>query len=125
MKKKSLFTIGDVVIIMFIVTLCVVLTLKIYKLQGEKLELIVESNNNTWIYPLDENRTFSVDGVLGKTKIVIESSFVYFIESPCVTKTCIASQKINHPNQWIACLPNQIFVYIKGNKEQSDFDLIL
>ncbi|MGL4982975.1 MAG: NusG domain II-containing protein [Treponemataceae bacterium] len=124
MKEKLLFRLGDFFVIAIILGISIAFFIKIYSSNTIKQEIIIKSSKNTWIYPLSENRAITAEGNLGETKIVVENSFVYFIDSPCTNKTCIASGKINNSNQWIACLPNQIFAYIKGNKNQEDFDLI-
>jgi hypothetical protein len=74
-----------------------------------------------WIYPLDARTTLRVPGPLGDTVIVIEEGSVRVLSSPCPEKICIKTGRISKPGQWIACLPNRIFISIRGRRsEQPD-----
>lgn len=74
-----------------------------------------------WIYPLDAEATLRVPGPLGETVVVIEDGAVQVISSPCPEKICVKTGRISRPGQWIACLPNRVFISIKGRmSEQPD-----
>jgi hypothetical protein len=74
-----------------------------------------------WIYPLDGEATLHVPGPLGDTVVVVEEGGVRVISSPCPEKICIKTGKISKPGQWIACLPNRVFISIQGRRsEQPD-----
>jgi len=74
-----------------------------------------------WIYPLDAETTLRVPGPLGETVVVIEDGAVQVISSPCPEKICVKTGRISKPGQWIACLPNRVFISIQGRRsEQPD-----
>jgi len=74
-----------------------------------------------WIYPLDAELTLRVPGPLGETVVVIEDGAVRVISSPCPEKICVKTGRISKPGQWIACLPNRVFISIQGRRsEQPD-----
>jgi len=74
-----------------------------------------------WIYPLDTELTLRVPGPLGETVVVIEDGAVRVISSPCPEKICVKTGRISKPGQWIACLPNRVFISIQGRRsEQPD-----
>jgi hypothetical protein len=74
-----------------------------------------------WIYPLDVETTLRVPGPLGETVVEIKDGAVQVISSPCPEKICIKTGRISKPGQWIACLPNRVFISIRGRKsEQPD-----
>jgi hypothetical protein len=74
-----------------------------------------------WIYPLDAQTTLRVPGPLGETVVVIEDGTVRVVRSPCPEKICIKTGRISKPGQWIACLPNRVFISIRGRRsEQPD-----
>jgi hypothetical protein len=74
-----------------------------------------------WIYPLDAEVTLRVPGPLGETVVVIEDGAVRVISSPCPEKICVKTGRISKPGQWIACLPNRVFISIQGRRsEQPD-----
>jgi hypothetical protein len=74
-----------------------------------------------WIYPLDAETTVRVPGPLGETLVEIADGAVRIISSPCPEKICIKTGRISKPGQWIACLPNRVFISIRGKRsEQPD-----
>jgi hypothetical protein len=75
-----------------------------------------------WIYPVDAPRTtLRVPGPLGETVVVIEDGTVRVTSSPCPEKICVKTGRISKPGQWIACLPNRVFISIRGRRsEQPD-----
>ncbi|MBP7095074.1 MAG: NusG domain II-containing protein [Spirochaetia bacterium] len=76
--------------------------------------VIVSDGDSEWIYPLDVDRSLSVEGPLGVTLVVIEGGHVHVHESPCGNQTCVAAGEIERPGQWVACLPNKVFVRVDG-----------
>jgi hypothetical protein len=81
----------------------------------------VQGAEQQWIYPLDVETTLRVPGPLGETVVEIKDGAVQVISSPCPEKICIKTGRISKPGQWIACLPNRVFISIRGRKsEQPD-----
>ena len=80
------------------------------------LRVEVRDPDGTFLYPLDESRSIEAKGPLGITRIEITRGKVWVDDSPCTNKVCIAMGKISQPGQFVACLPNQIFVRITGGK---------
>ena len=79
------------------------------------------SAEQEWIFPLDARTTLRVPGPLGETVVVIEDGSVRVVSSPCPEKICIKAGRISKPGQWIACLPNRVFISIRGRRsEQPD-----
>jgi len=81
--------------------------------------VIVSDGESEWIYPLDEDRSLRVEGPLGVTLVLIESGRVHVHESPCGNQTCVAAGEIERPGQWVACLPNKVFVRVDGAGEDA------
>lgn len=79
------------------------------------------STEKQWIFPLDAQTTLRVPGPLGETVVVIEEGSARVVSSPCAEKICIKTGRISKPGQWIACLPNRVFISIRGRRsEQPD-----
>ena len=84
-------------------------------------DVVVEASGQQWIYPLGVNRTESVKGPLGDTIVVIKDGKAFVEDSPCPDKLCVHMPAISKPGQWIACLPNRVFVRVRGSSaEQVD-----
>ena len=77
-------------------------------------EVVIESSGTRWIYPLDVDRTERIPGPRGDTIIVIKDGTAFVQDSPCPDKLCVHMPAISQPGQWIACLPNRVFVRVQG-----------
>jgi hypothetical protein len=73
-----------------------------------------------WVYPLGEDRVVSVRGPLGDTIVEIRGGQARVLSSPCAEKICVRSGAIARPGQWIACLPNRVFLDIQGSGRSAD-----
>jgi hypothetical protein len=82
-------------------------------------EVVIKGKDGEWVYPLSPDREVDIMGPLGETRILIKDKTARIVESPCKNKICIAAGAINEPGQWIACLPNQVFVRIDGGERKN------
>jgi hypothetical protein len=85
-------------------------------------EVIVSGAKGEWIYPLAVDRSVKVAGPLGLTSVEIQGKAVRITDSPCKNKLCIAMGSISSPGQWVACLPNRVFVRIEGRTAKAKID---
>jgi hypothetical protein len=79
--------------------------------------VIIEGSGEKWIYPLHENREVTVSGPLGDELIDIKDAQAWVVSSPCPNKICIQQGRISKPGQWMACLPNDIFIRVDGTSD--------
>jgi hypothetical protein len=54
---------------------------------------------------------------LGEELIRIKSGEAYVETSSCPNKLCVLQGRISRPGQWIACLPNRVFLHVIGKEE--------
>jgi len=78
------------------------------------LRVEVQDPEGTFLYPLDQDRTIEAKGPIGITTIYVAQGAVWVHDSPCTNKVCIAMGIIRHSGQFVACLPNRVFVRISG-----------
>jgi hypothetical protein len=64
-----------------------------------------------------------VKGPLGETVVVISGGKARVEDSPCPDKLCVHMPAISKPGQWIACLPNRVFVRVRGSSGEKIDDL--
>jgi len=83
---------------------------------------IVSGDEGQWIYPLSSDAELSVAGPLGITLVQVSDGAVRVLDSPCSNKTCIAAGSVSKPGQWIACLPNKVFVRVEGGTSDDGVD---
>ena len=84
------------------------------------LRVEVEDARGISLFPLDENRTIQARGPLGITTVEIVHGGVFIDDSPCTNKVCIAMGTIRSTGQFVACLPNRVFVRITGGSPSSE-----
>lgn len=84
--------------------------------------VIISNGQDEWVYPLDQDRSVEIPGPLGVTVVHIHDHSVCIEKSPCPNQTCVAAGSVAEPNQWIACLPNQVFVRIEGGTDNGVVD---
>ena len=94
-----------------------------FQKSSAKSFVVIQQENNKWIYPLDKDQQLSISGVLGVTNISIKENSVIFVDSPCENKTCVASNAISKNGEWIACLPNNVIAYIEATHSENETDI--
>ena len=98
--------------------------IKIFGGKSTKKNLIVQTRTEKYAYALDKELHLEFEGLIGKSRIAVSGGKAWFEDSPCDNKICVESGKINGPNQWAACLPNGIIIYIEGETEKEEVDVI-
>ena len=74
------------------------------------------------LYPLAENRHVVIAGPLGENIVEIEEGGVRFAEAPCRDQICVSAGTVSKFGDWIACLPNRIFLRITGQTSEHTLD---
>ncbi|MDR2149436.1 MAG: NusG domain II-containing protein [Spirochaetaceae bacterium] len=80
--------------------------------------ITIEGAQSSWLFPLNTEETVTVSGPLGATVVQIKDGLVRILSSPCLNQTCVSAPPIGRHGQWLACLPNEVFVAIDGTVPQ-------
>ena len=81
----------------------------------------VTAPNATWLLRPEEDQVLDVSGPLGSNRIVVRGGEVFVDSAPCANQICVKTGTVSRPGQWIACLPNRVFVAVEGSgAEQVD-----
>ena len=112
----------DIVILLAAIGLVAFAAVSAYGPGSGQASVIVKGRAGEWVYPLAGNRRIVVAGPLGDTIVEIRDKSALIMDSPCPNKTCIASGAIVRSGQWLACLPNDVFVRIEGGREDGGVD---
>jgi hypothetical protein len=89
---------------------------------GGTASAVLQGRDGQWVYPLAPDREVRVAGPLGDTIVEIRGKTAFIEDSPCPNKTCIAMGAISKAGQWVACLPNRVFVRIEGGRKDAGVD---
>lgn len=64
------------------------------------------------------NKIIKIEEGLGVNEICINKGQVYMKHSNCTDKVCMRQGKISKIGESIVCLPNRVFIEIKGDEEE-------
>ena len=79
----------------------------------------VQSDDQVWLYPLNEDREFQSLNDPGTCVISISNGVARVIRSDCPQKICISMGEISRGGEWIACLPHGVFVSVEGSPAEN------
>lgn len=110
----------DIVIFCLAAALVVGTSLLVFSHQSGTLYAQITGASGEWIEPLNKEATYDIPGPLGITTVQIHDGKASILDSPCRNKICVLAGAISELNQWVACLPNQVFVRIISGGNTSD-----
>ncbi len=103
----------DVIILVIIISFITLTALFIYSSDNSALYLSVRTPKGDWIYPMNTDISFVVEGETGPVSIKIENNEAFVVSSTCSNKTCITAPKLKNYGDWNACLPNKVFLSVE------------
>ncbi|MCX7028097.1 MAG: NusG domain II-containing protein [Spirochaetes bacterium] len=104
----------DLIILAVAIAVTAIVSAKVYTGGDDKLYVHITADSGEWIEALDTDKKLEIQGPLGITYVDIEGGNVRILDSPCKNKLCVGMGEIGKENQWIACMPNRVFVRIGG-----------
>ena len=119
-KGKLPLKIPDIVIILLAFGLTGASAYTAYLKPQNTIQVLIQGQNMTWIYPADAEESIVVPGPLGNTIVQIRDSYAWVESSPCENQTCVASGRVRRLGAWAACLPNNVLLMIEGNDGHKD-----
>ena len=112
----------DVVIILLALALTGFSAFTIYVKPRSTVQVLIEGQNQKWIFPLDAEETVVVQGPLGNTVVKIHDHQAWVESSPCKNQICVAAGHLHELGEYSACLPNNVFLVIEGNDDFNQLD---
>jgi hypothetical protein len=112
----------DIVIFLLALSLTGVSAFSIYIKPQNRLQVLIEGQNQKWIFPLDAEETINAQGPLGTTVVRIHENQVWVESSPCDNKVCISTGHLRNNGEFAACLPNNVLIVIEGNDASEKID---
>jgi len=122
--RKAKLKLFDYIIIALSVAGIVFLSIRIYTAEPAAAVVKIDTVDETYIYPLSENREIDVEGPIGPSHIVIKDRTAYILTSPCEDQLCVLMGGITQQGQWAACLPNRVFISIEGGDDDEEIDIL-
>ena len=116
MKKWDLI----IIIVLIILSLIPIRLLISNDNSGDLKRVIISVNGEEYeSLELKENlnKIIKIEEGLGVNEICINKGQVYMNHSNCTDKVCMKQGKISRIGESIVCLPNRVFIEIKGDEE--------
>lgn len=120
MKKGFKFKILDIAAAVLGLAAVFLASSLVYAETSGRLMVHITGESDEWLQPLDKYGDIEVPGPLGITRVHIGPEGVHIEDSPCPNKTCVAAGSITLANQWLACMPNNVFITIEGAGAKDD-----
>jgi hypothetical protein len=107
----------DIVAVILGIGAIVAFSVFAYSETGAGSQALIQADSGDYVYSLETEVDVEIDGPIGTSHIRVEDGGVRFVSSPCRDKICIAGGLITESGQWVACLPNRIFVRVEGGED--------
>lgn len=109
----------------FIIILAVILIGYLYNIMGfyhgiAQEARIITPGQKDIIIPLTRNASFTVEGPLGSSMIVVKNGKVRFTRSPCQGQHCVRSGWLERNGTFSACLPNRVSLFLSDPEQIYD-----
>ena len=82
----------------------------------------IQATEGHFEYPLGQDRMVTFIGPIGKTVVQIQEKRVRVLSDPGPKQICVEQGAISSPGDWLACLPNHVFIKITGRPPASAVD---
>jgi hypothetical protein len=100
----------------------VTLSLLVISGGGQGSQVKIKAEDTQYRYPLDAQRTLTFDGPIGETTVRIAEGNVEVLSDPGPQQICVRQGRISQAGQWLACLPNEVFIRIEGETAEGRVD---
>jgi hypothetical protein len=110
----------DIPILLLSVAALLASVLMVRRGGGDERQLVVRTPEGEFVYPLSKNAVYRIEGAIGISEIEVSDGAARFLDSPCPGKTCVMTGSLSEAGAWAACLPNQVFIRIEGDRQELD-----
>ncbi len=117
---------NDIIFIGFLLVLCIVVCVAVYKggaVKGSYISITIDGELYG-TYSLLEEQIIDVENAGHSNRIEIKGGKAYMIYASCPDQLCVKQNEISYDKQSIICLPNKVVVTVTSDDE-SDVDIII
>jgi hypothetical protein len=107
------------------VTLCVGAVVASFSLWrgdagGVAMAMIQSASGSSVPVSLDDQRTLTIDGPSGVTRIEVSHGRARIAASPCHDQRCVLAGWLSEPGTAVVCLPNRVSLTLTGTPDGYD-----
>ena len=111
---------ADIAVLVISLAITMVTGGRVYSGRAAPSRVIVRGPDKTWVYPLNAEEKVTVSGSIGETVVEIHQGRAAIVSSPCSGQSCVAAGELHRNGQWVACLPNRVFLLIEAAEDGID-----
>ena len=114
---------GDLVAVGVAAALTIALSVAVYA--GPSMtasDVSVQAQGERFVYSIEDSQRLTFDGPLGVTVVRIADGAVSVLEDPGPLQICVQQGEVSRPGEWLACLPNKVFIRIEGHSAPGGVD---
>jgi hypothetical protein len=115
-KKRVPVTVLDAAVILLALALTGVSAFSAYVKPQNTAQALINGSGREWVFPLDADERVAVPGPLGDTIVRIRGNQAWVESSPCANQVCVAAGHVHAQGEWVACLPNKVFLMVEGKE---------
>lgn len=120
---RSYFKVFDIVVYGCVALLIGAIAFTVYAAPATSDPAVhIRSRAQSWIFPIDQDHVVQPLVAEGTCRIAIEHGAVRVVASDCPQRICMTMGAISSPNGWIACLPHDLFIVVRGAAVRSRVD---
>jgi hypothetical protein len=119
-KRRVPLKVLDLVVIILALGLTGFSAFAVYVKPGDTTRVMISGPGREWVFPLDADERVEVPGPLGNTVVRIRNHQAWVESSPCTNQVCVAAGHVHEQGEWVACLPNTVFLMIEGNEDRKN-----
>jgi hypothetical protein len=116
MKKGFPLKAMDMAVILLALGLTGYAAFAAYVQPRDTTRVLINGSDREWVFPLDADERVVVPGPLGDTIVRIQDNQAWVESSPCANQVCVAAGHVNAQGDWVACLPNNVFLMVEGKE---------
>ena len=120
---KKIIRKSDILLLIFFVAIGIVTALSVRSGEEEGKTVVIHVDGREYgTYSLADDREIDINRGKCTNHVSIKDGKVQMTEASCPNKLCIREGSISQVNRSIACLPNRVFIEIRG--EEAMYDVV-
>ena len=124
MKCLSYFKPLDFPIFALALLVCFLTGFYAYGGRSDVSRIIIRGDEKSWIFSSEAEALIHVNGPIGSTAIGIREGRAMILSSPCPGQTCVSAGQLHRNGQWVACLPNRVFLFLEAAGDKDALDAV-
>lgn len=107
----------DYVAIFLAFTIVAVISVTVYGGSSDHNKVRIAGVESEYLFDSSVDEQLVVHGPIGETVISVNQGRTHVVSAPCNNQICVLTGHIEKTGDWIACLPNRVFISIESGTQ--------